>query len=159
MNRSFIDARLTEYTPERRYGGLFRTTLVALAEIKRSRYLIWTLFVRDFRAQMRQKVLSYLWAFINPLLAVFGFIVLNVSGVLHPGNTGVAYPVYVFVGTSIWNFLPLTVVSMSNTLLSQGDLILKTNVPKIALAVSSLAQIAYNVLVHLIVLVDRKSVV
>lgn len=144
---------LTVYRPERELGGLIRTAALAATEISRSRYLIWKLFVRDFKAQFRQKILGYFWAFLTPLLAIASFVILNLSGVLNPGDTGVPYPVYVLVGTSIWGFLTTTVISVSNGLLSQGDLILRTNVPKIALAVSSLAQVAYTVLVNVAILI------
>ena len=148
-----IEARITIYEPEERFGGFFGTILTAADEIRRSRFLIWKLFVRDFKAQMRQKILGYLWAFIAPLLIIFGFIVMNVSGVLKPGETGVPYPVYVFVGASIFGFLTTTVLAISDGFLKQGELMLKTNVPKIAIAISSLAQIVYNLIVHLIMLV------
>ena len=125
------------------------TAVRFVREIYRYRHLVWSLFARDFRAQFKQNLLGYLWAIIMPMLSVFGFVYMSYIGVLRPGDTGVPYPVYAFVGTSIWGFLTSTIALMGNGLKSQSDLIMRTNVPKIALAASSLATIFYGVLVNL----------
>ena len=152
MTRRYHGDIVTVYRPQQRLGGLLSTAILAARDIFRSRHLIWKLFERDFKAQFRQKILGYLWAALTPLLAIASFVILNLTGVLNPGDTGVPYPIYVFVGTGIWSFLTTTMTSVSDGLLKQSDLILRTNIPKIALAVSSLAQIIYNLLVHLILL-------
>ena len=60
------------------------------AEQVRSRELTWRLFMRDFSARYRQSVLGVLWALILPLMAVATFVLLNSSGLLNVGETGVA---------------------------------------------------------------------
>jgi len=90
---------------------------------------------------------------INPIVAVFAFLFMNYAGILRPGPTDVPYPVYAFVGTSIWGFLTGTITFMSGGLRSQSELILRTNIPKIALAASSLANIGYSIVVNTVMIV------
>lgn len=142
----------TVYTANDRATGLGFTAVRFVRDIYRYRHLIWSLFARDFRAQFKQNLLGYLWAVITPLLSVFGFVYMSYIGVLNPGNTGVPYPVYAFVGTSVWAFLTSTISLMGNGLKAQSDLIMRTNVPKIALAASSLASILYGVIVNLVLI-------
>lgn len=141
---------LTVYEPNERCGGLIWGVKQAWSDIYSSRYAISRLFLRDFVAQFRQRLLGYLWALINPLLGILSFLFLYFTGVLNPGEGDVPYSVYVLLGTSIWTVLPSTVGAVSNGLNSQADLILRTRMPKIALAVSSLASLCYNTLVGML---------
>jgi len=143
------EKKLTVYAPQTLLVGFGPILGNAAQEIWHSRYLIWKLFVRDFHAQFRQKLLGYLWAVIAPFFAVFGFVLLHAAGILAPGDTGVPYPLYVFVGLASWNVLVGTIMAVGNGLVLQGELILKTNVPKIALALAALAQVLYNLVIQL----------
>jgi lipopolysaccharide transport system permease protein len=143
------EKKLTVYTPQALLVGFGPILANAMQEVWRSRYLIWKLFVRDFHAQFRQRVLGYLWVIIAPFFAVFGFVLLHAAGILAPGDTGVPYPLYVFVGLATWNVLVATIMAVGNGLVLQGELILKTNVPKIALALAALAQVLYTVVIQL----------
>ena len=142
--------QVTIYTPNGR--GMGSTAMRFVRDIYVHRHLIWSLFARDFRAQFKQNLLGYAWAILTPLLGVFSFIFMNYAGILNPGPLEVPYPVYAFVGTSLWSFLTSTVAVMGNGLRSQSDLIMRTNVPKIALAASSLATIGYSVSINLLMI-------
>jgi lipopolysaccharide transport system permease protein len=141
---------ITVYTPNNRAAGL--TAIRFVREIYTYRHLVWSLFARDFRAQFKQNLLGYAWAILTPLVGVFSFIFMNYAGILNPGPLKVPYPVYAFVGTSLWSFLTSTVAVMGNGLKSQSDLIMRTNIPKIALAASSLASIGYGVVINLLMI-------
>ena len=144
---------VTIYTANSGGGGIFRTAARSLSDILRYRYLIWTLFSRDFKAQFKQSFLGYFWAALGPLLGVFSFVMMNYMGILNPGDTGVPYPVYAFVGTSLWGFLTSSIGVMSSGLNAQSELIMRTNIPKIALVASAFANIVYGVLVNLVLVV------
>jgi lipopolysaccharide transport system permease protein len=141
---------VTVREPQLALGGVFSVAGRAVQEIGRSRYLIWKLFMRDFHAQFRQKILGYHWAVIAPFFTVFGFVLLHAAGILAPGDTGVPYPLYVFVGLASWNVLVGTITAVSTALITQGELILKTNVPKIALAIAAFAQVIYGIVIQLV---------
>jgi len=138
---------VTVYTVNERQGGLFWALRQARNDLSTARHAIISLFLRDFRIQFRQKLLGYLWALLTPLMGILSFIFLYFAGILKPGVEGIPYPVYLLVGTSLWGCLIGTVSTVSGGLQAQTDLIMRTNIPKLALAVSSLANIVYNMLV------------
>jgi len=142
---------VTIYVPNERQGGIFWALSQACRDIGTARHAILQLFLRDFRAQFRQKILGYLWALITPLLGIFSFIFLYFAGLLNPGvEDGVPYPIYVLLGTSLWGCLVGTMGTVSAGLQSQSDLIMRTNIPKLALAISSLANTIYSILIGMV---------
>ena len=48
-----------------------------IKEIFVSRWLIWRLFLRDFRAKYKQAVFGMLWAVIMPIVMICVFVFLN----------------------------------------------------------------------------------
>jgi len=77
----------------------------AIDDICMSRDVIWRMFLRDFLMQFRQKILGYFWAVIGPLMAIATFVFINKTGFLHPGDVGIPYPLFVFVGTGLWGIM------------------------------------------------------
>ena len=143
----------TVYRPNGNSGSVFSSIRRAVVEISTARFFIWKMFVRDFKAQHRKSILGYLWAFITPLAAAASFILLNSVGVLKPGETQVPYPLYVFVGISIWNFFSATIMSVGGGLSSQGDLLLKTNIPKLSLAITPISQVMYSAIMQMPIII------
>jgi len=136
-------------------GGLgpFAALGLAFRELRQSRHVLWHLFVRDFVAGFRQRLLGYLWIVIAPLVGIASFVFMQWTGILNPGAMEVPYPVYVFFGTTIWGLLVSAVTVVSGGLVGNSDLVMRTNIPKIGLAVTGLANVFYNLLVNLVVLV------
>lgn len=129
-----------------------RSIAMARREIYVSRHVIWQLFARDFVANLRQKILGYLWVIITPLLAIASFVFLNYAGVLNPGEMTIPYPLFVFIGTSLWALLMTTVTAVANGLIGNSDLIIRTNIPKIGLSLTGLANVLYNYIVGFVLL-------
>jgi lipopolysaccharide transport system permease protein len=71
-------------------------------DLKSSRELAWRLFVRDITAQYRQSIFGIFWAFVPPLITSLVFILLQSNNILNIGETDIPYPVYVLVGTILW---------------------------------------------------------
>ena len=141
---------VTVYKPNERQGGLIWGLRQAYSDIWTSRHAIARLFMRDFVAQFRQKLLGYLWALLGPLFGIISFLYLYVAGVLQPGEGSMPYTLYVLLGSNIWGCLPGAMGTVSGGLQNQADLIMRTRIPKIALAVSSLANMCYSTLLSLI---------
>jgi lipopolysaccharide transport system permease protein len=144
---------VTIYQPNERMGGLIWGLRQAGEDIGASRHVIILLFWRDFIAQFRQRILGYFGAIISPLLGIVSFLFLFVVGVLKPGEGEIPYTVYVLVGSTICGCLPGAMGSVSAGLQAQADLILRTRVPKLALAISSLASLAYGIGVSMVTMV------
>ncbi|NKM50171.1 sugar ABC transporter permease [Rhizobium leguminosarum bv. viciae] len=133
--------------------GPVRSVLLASRELYWSRHILWHLFVRDFVAGFRQKLLGYLWIVLVPLLGIASFVFMQLTGILNPGDTAIPYPIYVFVGTTIWGVFVNALTAVANGLINNTDLVMRTNIPKIGLAITGLASLFYNLLVNLFVLV------
>lgn len=133
--------------------GPVGSVLLAYRELYWSRHVIWHLFVRDFVAGFRQKLLGYLWIVLVPLIGIASFVFMQWTGILNPGKTEFPYPIYVYIGTSIWGLFISSLTTVAGGLIGNTDLVMRTNIPKIGLAVTGLATLCYNLLVNLVVLV------
>ena len=133
--------------------GPLRTLQLAAGELYWSRHVLWHLFVRDFVAGFRQKLFGYFWIVLLPLTGIASFVFMEVTGILNPGPTEIPYPIYVFIGTSIWGTFITAMTTVASGLINNADLVMRTNIPKMGLAVTGLASIAYNLLVSVLVLV------
>lgn len=142
--------QLTIYSPDERQGGLIWVVRQGFRDICGGRHVVARLFMRDFVAQFRQKILGYFWALLTPLLGILNFLYLNFTGVLKPGVTDMPYALYVLIGSNIWSVMNGTMGAVSGGLQSQADLIMRTSVPKLALAVSSLASALYGILISMV---------
>lgn len=124
----------------------------AVTEIWATREVIWRLFVRDFTQQFRQKLLGYLWMVIGPMVNAAGFVFLYVAGILKPGDMVIPYPVFVLFGTYLWGMMTGVLTVVSGSLHAQGELITRTNIPKIALALTGMGNFAFALVTNLVVL-------
>lgn len=147
------NSRLVIYQPKIGFEGFFVTMALAGRELFSARFIIWRMFWRDFITQFRQKLLGYCWIFLSPFFGIMGFLILFYTGMLRPGESGIPYPLYMFLGTSIWSMLPQTIATVSGSLQGQAELIMRTNIPKIALPMSGLANTFYNMLINIILIV------
>jgi ABC-type polysaccharide/polyol phosphate export permease len=118
-----------------------------------SRHILWHLFRRDFVAGFRQKLLGYLWIVLVPLLGIASFVFMHWTGILNPGATPFPYAIYVYVGTSVWALFMASLGTVANGLIANTDLVMRTNIPKIGLAVTGMASLAYTLCVNTVVLV------
>jgi lipopolysaccharide transport system permease protein len=125
---------------------------LAFQELYFSRHAIWHLFVRDFMAGFRQKIFGYFWILASPLLGIASFVFMNFTGVLDPGPLDMPYPIFVFIGTNLWGLLTITTTTVANGLIVNSDLIMRTNIPHVGLAVTGMANVMYNFLVGILVL-------
>jgi lipopolysaccharide transport system permease protein len=66
------------------------------------RQLVFHLVVRDLRAQYRQSLLGYIWAFIPAIATAVGFSLAREANVLRISETHVNYLVFVMIGTVLW---------------------------------------------------------
>jgi lipopolysaccharide transport system permease protein len=141
------------YEATARRPGPFGVLVLAARELHASRHVLWHLFVRDFVAGFRQKLLGYLWIVLVPLVGIASFVFMQWTGILSPGTMDIPYPVYVYIGTTIWGLLVSALTTVAGGLIGNADLVMRTNIPKIGLAVTGLASLFYNLVVNLMVLV------
>jgi lipopolysaccharide transport system permease protein len=108
--------------------------------ILNSRELIWQLFKRDFFASYKKSFIGITWIFVAPIMGIVSWVFLNMTGMLHPGEVGVPYPVYVLIGTSMWGLFMGFFNSAKETLSAGQALVMQVNYPHEALLFKQTAQ-------------------
>ena len=157
--QSSYELHVRVYTSRAQKTSVVSSLAQVLREMWMTREVIWRLFLRDFTAQFRQKVLGYLWAFLGPLIGMASFVFLNYTGILNPGDLTIPYPLYLFLGMTLWGLFIGVVGVVSGGLLTHGDLVLRTSIPKIALALAGMGNVVYVQLVNLVILMMLCGVV
>ncbi len=147
------DLKVTLYSPKSSLSNPVKMAKALLGDLVGSRELAWRLSVRDISAQYRQAALGILWAFILPLVNTFTWVFLSESGIVAVSETDIPYPVYVFVGTMLWQILvdainaPLTETTAAKAMLA------KLNFPREAIIMAGVYKTLFNALIKVVLVV------
>lgn len=107
------------------------------------RFFLKQLIKIDLHTEYKRSFIGLSWLLILPILAVLIWILLNSAGIVSPGDTGIPYPAYVLLSTSIWGFFSEIYRTTSRTLIENGKMMVITNFPIEVLVLQ-------KVIVHLI---------
>lgn len=121
-------------------------------DVKASRELSWRLFRRDVSARYRQSLFGVLWAFVPPIVTSIIFIVLQSRSVVDFGEIAIPYPVYVLVGTILWQLFVDSLNAPLKSVTEARPLLVKINFPREALLISSFYLVLFDLLIKLVVL-------
>ena len=146
-------AQVTVYTPASAMRQPRLMVRSMWADLKGSRELAWRLAVRDIRAQYRQSLLGYLWAFIMPLATTLAWVFLNASGIVRIADTGLPYPAYVLTGTMLWQMFVEALQSPLQQVGASRSMLTKLNFPRESIILSGMVKWWFNALVKLIIIV------
>lgn len=128
--RAGEDSALPDEPPHHliyRHQARLRTSLRGLWA---SRDIIYTLAERDIRAQYKQATLGVLWALIAPI-AMLGIFTLIFSRTKSLGiPAGIPYPIFAFIGILSWTFFAQALGTGGTALLTNHDLMSKTQFPR-----------------------------
>ena len=139
---------VTVYRPHLRHElGLFSTWKIMLRNIFQARELIWQLFKRDFFGSYKKSFIGVTWIVISPIVGILSWVFLQKTGMLKPGDSGIPYPAYVLIGTSMWGLFMGFFNAAKDTLASGQTLILQVNYPHEALLFMQTAQHLANFIV------------
>jgi ABC-type polysaccharide/polyol phosphate export permease len=112
-----------------------------IADIARSRNLLWNLTLRELRAKYRRSLLGWSWSMLNPLaqLAIYSFVFGVLFGVEAPVGdpSGVsAYGLYLLSGLIPWGFFSLVCGMGLEAVISNSNLVRKVAFARECLVVS-----------------------
>jgi len=141
------------YTPEsrlRRPGQFFQDMG---RDLLASRELAWRLFLRNIRAQYRQSLLGYFWAFLPPIATTLTFVFLNSQKILNIKATAIPYPAYVMVGTLLWQGFVDALNSPIRLMNSSKSMLAKINFPREALILAGMGEVLFNFMIRLFLMV------
>lgn len=141
------------YSPEpalRSPGRFFREMI---ADIKVSRELAFALARRDLSAMYRQSFLGYVWAFL-PVVGTTGvFLFLRSGGGFSTAEQAIPYPVYLLVGSVLWQVFVDAVQGPLKVITSSRAMLVKINFPREALIIAAMLITLFNFGVRLLILI------
>ena len=119
---------------------------------RKNRIILLELTKTDFKLRYQGSVLGYLWAIIRPLL-LFGILYLVFAKFLRFGEEIPHYPVYLLVGTVLWNFFIECTNQGIQSLLIRSDLMRKIAFSKWIIVLSATTTALINLGINLVVVV------
>ncbi len=121
-------------------------------DLRSSRELAWRLFVRDLSAQYRQSLFGVLWVFLPPLVTALIFILLQSRRVIDFGNTDIPYPIFVLVGTVLWQVFIESLNAPLKSVTASKPLLVKINFPREAVILSAIYLVFFNLIVKMLII-------
>jgi lipopolysaccharide transport system permease protein len=103
-----------------------------LAEVWRSREILYFLAWRDVKVRYKQAVLGVAWALLQPLFTMitFTFFFGNLARI---PSDGVPYPLFSYSGLLLWTYFAVTLSQVGNSLIANASLITKIYFPRVLL--------------------------
>jgi len=138
------------YSPEPLLQHPWKMLTEILRDVRAGRELAWRLFMRDLRAQYRQTILGYVWAFLPPLVAAATVIFLQSQGITKITGTGIAYPAFAMMGTLLWQVFVDAIQNPLQSFGSAKSMLTKINFPREAVLVGGLYMVLFNFFVRLL---------
>jgi ABC-2 type transport system permease protein/lipopolysaccharide transport system permease protein len=123
-----------------RHEARVRTSLSSLWA---SRDIILTLTERDIRAQYKQATLGLAWALIFPL-AMLGIFTIIFSRTASQGIPGIPYALFAYIGILCWTFFSGALGVGGTSLLTNNQLMAKTQFPRECFPLESILFTAVN---------------
>jgi lipopolysaccharide transport system permease protein len=118
-----------------------------LAEIYRSRELIWALALKELKIRYKRSALGFLWALLNPMLLML------VLTVVFSTIMAINIPHYAIFLLSVllpWTFFAQSLAYAAESIVGNGDLIKKVRVAKLVFPVAAVVSNMINLLLSLI---------
>jgi len=144
--------KLTVYEPNSSQTSFFASLISIIKDIKPAQELAIRLFKRDIKAQYRQSFLGFFWVLIPPLLTAGLWIFLNNNKIINVGETGIPYPLFVIIGTILWQVFAEGVNQPRVSVAADKAMLTKINFPREALLLSGFYTIMFNLGPKLLVL-------
>lgn len=119
---------------------------------RKNRILLSELTKTDFKLRYQGSVLGYLWAIIRPLL-MFGILYIVFAKFLRFGAEIPHYPVYLLIGTVLWNFFTECTNQGIQSLIIRSDLMRKLAFPKWIIVLSATTTALINLAINLVVVI------
>lgn len=137
------------YSPEPMLQHPWRMLKAIASDVWAGRELAWRLFMRDLKAQYRQTILGYIWAFLPPLVASMTFIFLQSQGITNIEGTGIPYAAFALMGTLLWQVFVDSMQSPAQSFNAAKAMLVKINFPREAVLVGGLYMVIFSALIRL----------
>lgn len=128
-----------------------------IKDIFRYKELLFFFSLKEFLLRYKQAFFGILWAIIQPITSIFifTFIFSGVANIKHEGNF--PYFILVFAGIIPWQLISGVLPNMTNSLVTNSNLITKVYFPRILLPISTiltgLVDLIISLLIFLLILI------
>lgn len=124
-----------------------------IIEFPESHELGLRLCKRNLKAMYRQSILGFTWALFPPIITGLLWILLRQNNVMSFGDTGISYPVYVLIGTMLWQIFSESVIAPIRNVSANQNLLIKINIPREGLLLSGLYEVIFNTLIKILLII------
>ncbi len=121
-------------------------------ELPAAHELGYRLFKRNIMAMYRQSLLGIAWALFPPLITAGLWIFLRGNNVMTFGETNVPYPVFVLVGTMLWQIFTESIMTPLKSINTNKAMLTKINIPREGLLLSGIYEVLFNVIIKILLL-------
>ncbi len=118
-----------------------------------SRELAWQLFIRDINTQYRQSLLGVFWAFVPPVVTAVGLTLAKNANAINIGDTDIPYPAYVMLSMALWQTFAEAVTGPLQAVTLAKSMMVRINFPREALILAKMAEVTFNFIIKLILIV------
>ena len=132
--------------PSQFFATAFRSLRASLPLARR-------LFVRDIRARYRLSVLGFAWIVLPAIAQTAVWLFLNESQVINSGPTAIPLPLYILLGTLLWQGFADALIAPGTQLTNAGQMLSKVSFPAESLLLAGLADAAVNTVARLVIAV------
>jgi lipopolysaccharide transport system permease protein len=126
-------ATVDEWVENRASKGL---RLPDLRELWEFRELAAFLALRDFKVRYKQAIFGAAWAILQPLAGVVVFTIVFHRFANVPSDD-IAYPLFAFVGLSVWSYASTSVTKATQSLVNNAALVTKVYFPRLLAPIAS----------------------
>ena len=116
------------------------------------RELLYFLTLRDIKVRYKQTLLGVMWVLLQPLLTTVVFTIF-LGILIRVPSEGTPYVLFVYVGLLPWTFFSAAVISSSNSLVTNSQLITKVYFPRSLIPISAVAARLLDFAIAFIVLI------
>ena len=125
---------------------------VDVRELWAYRELIAFLAIRDVKVRYKQAVLGMAWAVLQPLAGALVF-TLVFDRIAKLPSDGIPYPVFAFVGVTVWTYFTSSVQTAMSSLVGNVGLVTKVYFPRMAAPIAAVLPGLLDMGISLLILV------
>lgn len=114
------------------------------------RYLLYKLIYTSLTIQFKKSFLGTTWLFVQPVITVVAWVLLQGAGLFDPGTTGVPYPAYVLLSTTIWSLFVSLYQLASHMLVGNAQVLLQHQFPREVYILEKMAVAIVNFMIPLL---------
>lgn len=141
--------KVTIYSPDSGVRQPAKLVREMISDLKEAHELGIRLAKRNIKALYRQSVLGYLWSVIPPLVTSLVWIFLNSQNVVSIPATDAPYPIFVFVGTMLWQIFAESVSAPLKGVISGKSMLAKINFPRESLVLTGIYEVLFNTMIKM----------